>query len=68
VTFIWVIDNDDFDMLLRKHLILPYIHSNFLLSHLSEYAGGFLFALQKLAKPCSGKLLVGVPQVAVWSN
>jgi hypothetical protein len=36
--------------MIRDHLILPYLFGDFHPSHIQEYAGGLLFALEKPAK------------------
>ena len=40
-------DDEEFHSLIRVHLILPYLFGDFHPSHLQEYAGGLLLALQK---------------------
>ena len=37
--------------LIRDHLILPYLFGDFHPSHIQEYAGGLLIALEKPANP-----------------
>ena len=40
-------DDEDLQSLIRDHLILPYLFGDFHPSHIHEYAGGLLIALQK---------------------
>ena len=40
--------------LIQDHLILPYLFGDFHPSHIQEYAGGLLFALEKPAKDGGG--------------
>ena len=43
-------DDEELQALIRDHLILPYLFEDFHPSHIQEYAGGLLFALEKPAK------------------
>jgi len=47
-------DDEELQVLIRDHLILPYLFGDFHPSHIQEYAGGLLFALEKPAKDCGG--------------
>jgi hypothetical protein len=42
-------DDEELQELIRTHLILPYLFGDFHPSHIQEYAGGLLLALEKLA-------------------
>ena len=47
-------DDEELQALIRDHLILPYLFGDFHPSHIQEYAGGLLFALEKPAKDGGG--------------
>ena len=47
-------DDEELHALIRDHLILPYLFGDFHPSHIQEYAGGLLFALEKPAKDGGG--------------
>jgi hypothetical protein len=42
-------DDEELQEHIRTHLILPYLFGDFHPSHIQEYAGGLLLALEKLA-------------------
>jgi hypothetical protein len=42
-------DDEELQELIRTHLILPYLFGDFHPSHIQEYAGGLLLALEKPA-------------------
>jgi hypothetical protein len=44
-------DDEELQSLIRDHLILPYLFGDFHPSHIQEYAGGLLIALEKPANP-----------------
>jgi hypothetical protein len=44
-------DDEELQALTRDHLILPYLFGDFYPSHIQEYAGGLLIALEKPANP-----------------
>jgi hypothetical protein len=44
-------DDEELQALIRDHLILPYLFGDFHPSHIQEYAGGLLIALEKPANP-----------------
>jgi hypothetical protein len=44
-------DDEELQALIRDHLILPYLFGDFYPSHIQEYAGGLLIALEKPANP-----------------
>jgi hypothetical protein len=43
-------DDEELQALIRDHLIIPHLFRDFQPSHVQEYAGGLLFALEKPAK------------------
>jgi len=43
-------DDEELQALIRDHLIIPHLFRDFQPSHIQEYAGGLLFALEKPAK------------------
>jgi hypothetical protein len=43
-------DDEELQGLIRTHMILPYLFGDFHPSHIQEYAGGLLLALEKPAK------------------
>ena len=47
-------DDEELQALIQAHLILPYLFGDFHPSHIQEYAGGLLFALEKPAKDGGG--------------
>ena len=47
-------DDEERQALIRDHLILPYLFGDFHPSHIQEYAGGLLLALEKPAKDGGG--------------
>jgi hypothetical protein len=47
-------DDEELHALIRDHLIIPYLFGDFHTSHIQEYAGGLLFALEKPAKDGGG--------------
>ena len=47
-------DDEELQALIQTHLILPYLFGDFHPSHIQEYAGGLLFALEKPAKDGGG--------------
>jgi len=47
-------DDEELQALIRDHLILPYLFEDFHPSHIQEYAGGLLFALERPAKDGGG--------------
>ncbi len=47
-------DHEELQALIRDHLIPPYLFGDFHPSHIQEYAGGLLFALEKPAKDGGG--------------
>ena len=49
-------DDEELQALIQAHLILPYLFGDFHPSHIQEYAGGLLFALEKPAKDGGGIL------------
>jgi hypothetical protein len=44
-------DDEELQTLIRDHLILPYLFGDLHPSHIQEYAGGLLIALEKPANP-----------------
>jgi hypothetical protein len=48
---LFVGDDEELQALIRDHLILPYLFGDFHPSHIPEYAGGLLIALEKPANP-----------------
>jgi len=44
-------DDEELQTLIRDHLILPYLFGDFHPSHIQEYAGGLLIALEKPVNP-----------------
>ena len=47
-------DDEELQALIRDHLILPCLFGDFHPSHLQEYSGGLLLALEKPAKDGGG--------------
>ena len=47
ISFLFARDEPELHALLRKHAILPYLTGDFHITHIEEYAGGLLIALQK---------------------
>ena len=47
IAFLFARDEPELHALLRKHAILPYLTGDFHITHIEEYAGGLLIALQK---------------------
>jgi hypothetical protein len=47
-------EDDELQALIRDHIILPYLFGDFHPSHIQEYAGGLLLALEKPAKDGGG--------------
>ena len=47
-------DDEELQTLIRDHLILPCLFGDFHPSHIQEYAGGLLLALEKPAKDGGG--------------
>ena len=43
-------DDEELQALIRDHMVLPYLFGDFHPSHIQEYAGGLLFALERPAK------------------
>jgi hypothetical protein len=47
-------DDDELQGLIKDHMILPYLFGDFHWSHIHEYSGGLLIALEKPAKDGGG--------------